>query len=82
MIEQGLVRKFQLKVQQRQRAGYQVMNYSEDPPRAKLRVRSDQLQARQRLRDQRSDRVSGMNYSCIEIWIDDEGELHDEAVDC
>jgi hypothetical protein len=82
MIEQGTLRKFQVKVQQRQRAGYQVVSYTEDPPRAKLRVRSDQLQARKRLRDQRSERVSGMTYSCIAIWIDEEGELHDEDTDC
>ncbi len=81
MASQGEIAKFKARVSQLQRKRFQIMQYSEDPPRAKLRGRIDGDRNRRKNASLSRFNVPGAVWEVREVWVDDAGELHDEEVD-
>ena len=81
MASQGEIAKFKARVSQLQRKRFQIMQYSEDPPRAKLRGRIDGDRNRRKNASLSRFNVPGAVFEVREVWVDDAGELHDEEVD-
>lgn len=67
---------FQQRVRQRMREGWQLVSRSDDPPRARLRRKAD-AQGR-RVAARAEARLFEHVYR--ELWIDEDGTLHDEEV--
>ena len=81
MASQGDIAKFKARVSQLQRKRFQIMQYSEDPPRARLRGRIDGDRTRRKNASLSRFTVPGAIWEVREVWVDESGELHDEEVD-
>lgn len=81
MASQGDIAKFKARVSQLQRKRFQIMHYSEDPPRARLRGRIDGDRTRRKNATQSRFNVPGAIWEVREVWVDESGELHDNEVD-
>lgn len=81
MASQGDIAKFKARVSQLQRKRFQIMQYSEDPPRARLRGRIDGDRTRRKNASLSRFTVPGAIWEVREVWVDESGELHDEEAD-
>lgn len=81
MASQGDIAKFKARISQLQRKRFQIVQYSEDPPRAKLRGRIDDDRTRRKNAAQSRFNVPGAVWEFRQVWVDEAGELHDEELD-
>lgn len=81
MASQGDIAKFKARVSQLQRKRFQIMQYSEEPPRARLRGRIDGDRTRRKNASLSRFTVPGAIWEVREVWVDESGELHDEEAD-
>ncbi|MDQ4045247.1 MAG: hypothetical protein M3173_07350 [Chloroflexota bacterium] len=81
MARQGDIAKFKARISQLQRKRFQIVQYSEDPPRAKLRGRIDDDRTRRKNATQSRFNVPGAVWEFRQVWVDEAGELHDEEID-